>query len=129
MFGPKLDAKSYTTFLLIVIGVLLSINLFAQIGAPRTEERFDSTAVWREVANSNAAVASATDRVAVSNQSIAEAIRELAAAVNGKRALDVNVTMAEDGQAAVTTTAPADADAELEPEAGEPVAPVIRVRP
>jgi hypothetical protein len=125
MFGPKLDAKSYTTFLLIVIGVLLSINLFAQMGT-RTEERFDSTAVWREVANSNAAVASATDRVAISNQSIADAIRELAAAVNTKRSFDVNVTMTGEGEAAPEA---ASITVEATPEGAEPVAPVIRVRP
>ncbi len=116
MFGPKLDSKSYTTFLLIVIGVLLSINLFAQVGTPRTEERFDSTATWREVAAANSAVASATLQVAASNQAIADAIRQLAGSVDAKRALNVTVTMAGEGEA---FPAEGGASAGLDPSADE----------
>jgi len=130
MFGPKLDSKSYTTFLLIVIGVLLSLNLFAQIEVPirdpAREERYDSTAAQRDVAASSQAIAAATDRVAAANMAIAQALESIANAIDAKSEFEVNVTMPENGAATTATPAPPAADGE-EP-ADEPELGSIRLR-
>ncbi len=105
MFGPKLDSKSYTTFLLIVIGVLLSLNLFAQMSVPdrdtTIDSRYDMTLGQRDIAASNQAVAASTDRVAAANQAIAQSLQAIANAIEGRSSFDVNVTMADEGSAAV----------------------------
>lgn len=76
MFGPKLDARSYTTFLLMVIAVLLSISLFAQPGTTRP-----SVASVGEVSSAGSAVASATSEVAAATREVAAANKEIAAAL------------------------------------------------
>ncbi len=116
MFGPKLDSKSYTTFLLIVIGVLLSLNLFAQMGTTPT---YDTTAATDRIAQSNQAVAAATERVAAANLEIAQGLQAIAMAIQNKRELDVNVKMSEGGAGSSATEAspaPAPADEAPEPE-------------
>src|SRR5690606_29936787 len=118
MFGPKLDSKSYTTFLLIVIGVLLSLNLFAQMGTTPT---YDTTAATDRIAQSNQAVAAATERVAAANLEIAQGLQAIAMAIQNKRELDVNVKMLEGGAGSSATEAsPAPAPADEAPEPEQP---------
>ncbi len=79
MFGPKLEARSYTTLLLIAVACLLTLNLTAQRNASDSE--YSEAGASREVARSNQAIAEATREVARSNQAIADAIGDLADAV------------------------------------------------
>jgi len=82
MFGPKLEPRSYTTLLLVVVGSLLTLNLMAQYGSRDSDEAdYSDAGASREVAAATSQVAAATERVAESNQAIADAIRDLAKAV------------------------------------------------
>ena len=90
MIGKTLNARSYTTLLLVVVGVLLALNLFAQragttIGTANNTDRTDlsDSSAIREVA-------AATREVAQSNREIARSIDNLARAVGG---LDMSVTV------------------------------------
>lgn len=93
MFGPKLEPRSYTTFLLVVVAVLLTLNLFAQrrdvsldgpvnVGRTLSADVSEPEAL-REIARS-------ITTVAQSNQAIADSIRQLSGAV---AALKLNVTV------------------------------------
>lgn len=82
MIGRKLDAQSYTVLLLVVVGVLLSFNLYAQLNQRATtgteiDRQFSRT----DTGEATRAVAQATQAVADSNLQIASAIQELARAV------------------------------------------------
>lgn len=118
MFGPKLDARSYTTFLLMVIAVLLSISLFAQ---PTTSSRPNVASVGEVSGAGNAVaaatreVAAATKEVAASNREIASALRQVAAALAAQKG--AAATPAAD--AAAPAAAPVvDADGAVEDAAG-----------
>lgn len=82
MIGRKLDARSYTVMLLMVVSVLLALNLFAQ----------DDKSSYAGLGQ----VASALDGVANANASIAASIDGLAAAVS---ALDLSLEVPEGGAA------------------------------
>lgn len=117
MFGPKLDSKSYTTFLLIVIGVLLSLNLFAQMGTTPT---YDTTAATDRIAASNQAVAAATERVAAANLEIAQGLQAVAQAIQAKREFDVNVNTTEGAAGASSAGASAPPTEGVAPEDEQP---------
>ena len=119
MFGPKLDPRSYTTLLLIVIACLLTFNLMAQRGTTAVEAN-----EYSEV-GSTAEVASATREVARANREIAAAISELASAVNS---LELVVQAGETAPAggAAQGAAPADANS---PEAYESIDPDEEFQP
>lgn len=94
MFGPRLDARSYTTMLLVVIASLLTLNLMAQYGASssssdaRNREDYSDAGSNRDIATATREVAASTKAVADSNRAIADAIRELADAVREAGAAD-----------------------------------------
>jgi hypothetical protein len=117
MFGPKLDPRSYTTLLLVVIAVLLALNLFAQPGARQPTYDLRS-------ADPTAAVAEATAQVAAANREIAAALQSVAAAIS---AIDFNInveapktggtgTTPAAGSLSATTGGSAAAPASAEPE-------------
>ncbi len=88
MVGPKLDARSYTTLLLTVIAVLLTLNLVdAQSGGKQVFQT--DAAASADIAAATREVAAANLKIADSNGRIADAIDDLARAV-GKVKLEVN---------------------------------------
>lgn len=106
MFGPKLDSRSYTTLLLVVIASLLTINLFAQLGT-RSERTMASREYNLNEADPGGAVADATLEVAEANRQIAAAIDALAGAVS-RLELTVHTGAGAPGQAPVASSAPAE---------------------
>ncbi len=80
MFGPKLEARSYTTLLLIVVASLLTLNLAAQLNTD-DDTAYSDAGASRQVARANQSIADATREVARSNQAIADSIGTLATAV------------------------------------------------
>lgn len=105
MFGPKLDARSYTTFLLMVIAVLLSISLFAQ----QTPATRPNVATVGEVSAAGSSIASATSEVAAATREVAAANREIATAL---RLVATAISAAKEAApaAAATVAAPAETD-------------------
>jgi len=73
MIGPKLDARSYTNLILVVIALLLAINLIAQ---PQ------SKTLYTPEAEATQQVAAAVNQVAASNQQIAQALNRVADSIN-----------------------------------------------
>lgn len=103
MFGPKLEARSYTTLLLVVIAVLLALNLSAQ----RTgQESYDI-----RQADPSAAVAASTSQVAEANRQIAGALNEVAAAIRGIKHLQVTVILPKEDETG--TAAPGTSEEDL----------------
>ncbi|MBX3729054.1 MAG: hypothetical protein KF858_07695 [Candidatus Sumerlaeia bacterium] len=96
MFGPKLDPRSYTTLLLVVIAVLLALNLVAQ--PTGRQPAYDLRS-----ADPTAAVAEATAQVAAANREIAAALQSVAAAIS---AIDFNINV-EAPKTGATGTTPA----------------------
>lgn len=94
MIGPKLDPRSYTTLLLVVIASLLAFNLFAQLN---NDTRPSAVSDNLSDADASREVARATERVADANQEIAKAISQLASAV---AAIDFKIEMPSAGNSA-----------------------------
>ena len=92
MIGRQLNAQSCTMLLLVVVGVLLSLNLYAQYGTRQGEDPalFNTRDSQREVAVAAQNLASATDRVAQANQQIAQSLDKVAKAISGLK-LEVNL--------------------------------------
>ncbi len=98
MFGPKLDPRSYTTLLLVVIATLLSLNLFAQLSS-----RNDNTSYSE--AETTKLVADATRDVAAANREIAAALDRVANAVS-KLEMKVNVDAGGSSSSAAPASTP-----------------------
>lgn len=97
MIGPKLDARSYTTLLLVVVACLLTLNLAAQIDFSSRSVRAQENPVDRATdAGATQAVAAANSEIAAANREIAASIRALAQAVSR---LELKVEMPAGGHA------------------------------
>jgi len=123
MFGARLDARSYTTLLLVVVASLLTLNLMAQYGSNTRDDDYSDAGASRDIASATREVAASTKAVAESNRAIAQAITELARAVRdaGSEVAGKEPAPAADVPVASTTTdaAPSADNAASE----QPVAP------
>ncbi|MDX2175328.1 MAG: hypothetical protein SF028_02550 [Candidatus Sumerlaeia bacterium] len=81
MVGPKLDARAYTTLLLAVIAVLLTVNIVAQSSVDRSAQSTPAATLE---------VAAATREVARSNEQVARSLSDIATAIRGLK-FEVNV--------------------------------------
>ncbi len=75
MIGPKLDARSYTNLILVVIAVLLALTLVAQ-------QQPASSALYTPEAQAIQQVASSVSQVAASNQQLANSLNRVADSIN-----------------------------------------------
>ncbi len=73
MIGPKLDARSYTNLILVVIALLLALNLVAQQPPSSTLYTPEAQAI-QQVATSVSQVAASNQQVAASLNSVADSI-------------------------------------------------------
>lgn len=106
MVGPKLDARTYTTLVLTVIAVLLTLNLVtAQSGKQQT--LYTDAAANADIAAATREVAASNLKIAESNAKIADSIDNLARAV-GKVKLEVKT----DGSGSSAPTSSADDEGE-----------------
>jgi len=101
MVGPKLDARTYTTLVLTVIAVLLTLNLVTAQSGKQT--LYTDAAANADIAAAVREVADANLKIAESNGRIADSIDNLARAV-GKVKLEVNTGDSDSSSPAAAST-------------------------